>query len=393
MNPDSVFEFYDLFMRKEGEDYIVGRRDTSVYISLPEAGVEAIKLLQKGKSLKETETLLSEKYGEEVTLGGLAEDFIDLGFVKSVDGTVLEQKHEVKEYHFTWIKKKHISWLFSKVTLFLQILFIISGFAVLFFHFGEYVPKYSDLFFHPWYTVVGSITFVCAWLLAFKHEFYHLLAAKTYGVEGQFAFSHRLYFVVAETDLTNVWSLDRKQRYAVYFAGLLTDFMFMALCFWIRFLADSGAITLGGFGYNLVKGLILMQLTQILWQFLFFMRTDIYYVFVTLFQMTDLLADTGKYIKEKLHTYFNVFSSQDLSLIPERELKVIKYYSVFYLLGSCVTMAVFLFYLLPISAEFLIGSVNGILYGTFAERTDGLVFISILVVYLVLMTRALRKRE
>jgi len=391
VNPESIYEFFDLYIGKEGEDYIVGRQDTGVYISLPEPGVEAIKLFQEGKSLQETEAILSEKYKDEVTLGGLMEDLVDMGFIKSIDGVVLEQPHETREYHFTWIKKRHVWGVVSKVTLAVQILFIISGFSLLFFR--NYIPQYSDLFFHDWYTVVGGVTFVCAWLLAFKHEFYHLLVAKAYGVEGQFAFSHRLYFVVAETDLTNVWSLTGKQRYMVYFAGLLTDFMFMALCFWIRFFADSGMLSVGVFGYDLLKALILMQLIQILWQFLFFMRTDIYYVFVTLFQTTDLLADTQRYIKEKLCKYFNLFSKQDLSRISERELKVIKYYAVFYLLGSCVIMAVFLFYLLPITAEFLVGSVEGMLYGTFAERTDGVVFISILVAYLLLMIRALRKRE
>lgn len=388
MNPDSTFEIFDLYIGEEGEDYIVGRKDTGVYISLPEPGVEAITLLREGKSLKEAEAILSEKYGE-VSLKGLIEDFIDVGFIKSVDGVELEQVHEAREYHFTWIKKSHVSWLFSKYTLILQILFIISGFSLLFFN--DYVPRYSDLFFHHRYTIVGSVTFVCTWLLVFKHEFYHLLAAKHYGVEGQFSFSHRLYFMVAETDLTNVWSLPRKQRYVVYLAGLLTDFMFMALCFWILFLADSGVI-MGVFWYNLVKGLLLMQLTLILWQFLFFMQTDIYYIFVNLFQTTDLLADTQRYIKEKLHTYFNLFSSQDLSRISEKELNVIKYYSVFYLLGGCVIMAVFFFYLLPITAEFLVGSVRGIFSGSFAEKTDGLVFIGVLAVYLGLMTRSLRKR-
>lgn len=391
MNPESTFKFFDLHIGKEGEDYIVGRQDTGVYISLPEPGVEAINFLREGKSLKEAEAFLSEKYGEEITLKGLVEDFIECGFIKSVDGVVLEQVHELKEYHFTWVKKSHVKWLFSKITVGLQIVFIVSGVFLLFYK--GYIPMYSDLFFHPWYTVVGGVTFVCAWLLVFKHEFYHLLAAKNYGVEGQFSFSHRLYFVVAETDLTNVWSLPKRQRYVVYFAGLLTDFFFMALCFWLRFLADSGVINLSGFGYALVKGLILMQLTQILWQFLFFMKTDIYYVIVTMFRTTDLLADTHRYIKEKLHQYFNVFSKQDLSLISERERKVIKYYSAFYLLGSCATMVVFLFYLLPITVEFLAGSLEGVLHGAFAEKTDGLVFISILIVYLGLLGRALQKRE
>jgi len=391
VNPESTFEFFDLHIGKEGEDYIVGRQDTGVYISLPEPGVEAINFLREGKSLKEAEAFLSEKYGEEITLKGLVEDFIECGFIKSVDGVVLEQVHELKEYHFTWVKKSHVKWLFSKITVGLQIVFIVSGVFLLFYK--GYIPMYSDLFFHPWYTVVGGVTFVCAWLLVFKHEFYHLLAAKNYGVEGQFSFSHRLYFVVAETDLTNVWSLPKRQRYVVYFAGLLTDFFFMALCFWLRFLADSGVINLSGFGYALVKGLILMQLTQILWQFLFFMKTDIYYVIVTMFRTTDLLADTHRYIKEKLHQYFNVFSKQDLSLISERERKVIKYYSAFYLLGSCATMVVFLFYLLPITVEFLAGSLEGVLHGAFAEKTDGLVFISILIVYLGLLGRALQKRE
>jgi hypothetical protein len=391
MNRDSTFEFFDLHISREGDEYIVGRQDTGVYISLPEPGVEAINLLQDGKSLKEAEVLLSEKYEEEITLGGLVEDFIDSGFIKAVDGAVLEQTHELKEYHFTWIKKRHVSWLFARVTVLLQILFIISGFSLLFFR--GYIPKYSDLFFHSWYTVVGGVTFVCAWLLTFKHEFYHLLAAKNYEVEGRFSFSHRMYFVVAETDLTNVYSLPGRQRHVVYFAGLLTDVMFMALCFWLRFLADTHVIHLGEFGYVLVKGLALMQLTQILWQFLFFMKTDIYYVFVTYFRTTDLLADTQRYIKEKLYTYFNIFSKQDLSLISEREIKIIKYYSVFFLLGSCVTMGVFLFYLLPIMTEFLVGSVQGILYGTFPEITDGLVFISIVIIYIILMSRSMLKRE
>ena len=57
----------------------------------------------------------------------------------------------------------------------------------------------------------------------FVHELAHLIAARAVGVNSRMGISHRLWYLVAETDLTGLWSVTRNQRYLPMLAGMIVD--------------------------------------------------------------------------------------------------------------------------------------------------------------------------
>ena len=76
----------------------------------------------------------------------------------------------------------------------------------------EYFPSYSDFFFLDNYIVVLVVSFALGLTLVFFHELGHLLAGKAAGVEGCFSIGLRLYIPVAETNLTQLWTVPRKKK-------------------------------------------------------------------------------------------------------------------------------------------------------------------------------------
>jgi len=203
-------------------------------IELPEVGVHAIKLLNGGLTVKEVQEQLKQKLNEDFNVKSFVFELIDVGFVESIDEYVLEMKREIKKEE-----------VFSKPLTCLSTFLIVAGFLIVVLN-PRYWPSYQDLFFHERYTVVVLVSFALGWLLVFTHEMAHLFAAESVGVEGRFGISNRLHYVVAETDLTNLWKAPRSRRYIVYLASMISDLVIASVLIILIWLSDSHV--LGGSG-------------------------------------------------------------------------------------------------------------------------------------------------
>ncbi|MBU7014572.1 MAG: hypothetical protein HXS52_00560 [Theionarchaea archaeon] len=384
MQKDSVITFYPLDMSLQEGEWIVGRREIGSFISLPEVGVEAINLLKKGLTIGEARKNLEEKFREEVELEEFIESLIEVGFVQKIDDELIETEHEEIHAYFENLKPEQAQILFSKPAyVFYTLVMVLGGMILL--TTPQFFPKFGDFMFVDSYTVALLTTFAVSWLFVFKHEFYHLAAAKSLGLDAQFRISHRLYFVVAETDITSVWTVPAEKRYRVYFAGILSDLVTVSLVLiimWIFRESDNVAL-------RFLKAFILLQLISTLWQCLFFMQTDVYYIITNYFNCKNLFGDTVAFLGNKLHRVWDRFSYHDLSAVPEREMRIVRGYSVVFVLGNIAAALFLLSYVVPR----IVGTLSRV-SGEVRTSYDSIVFLGILCINAVLLVRSvLRQRR
>jgi hypothetical protein len=180
---------------------------------------------------------------------------------------------------------------------------------------------------------------VLGWGLAFLHELAHCLAARAYGCPCFVTLGRRLYFLVAQTDLTAARTLPRKQRYGPYLAGMTWDLGVLLACTLWQ-LTPLRSPLAGFLAYLLLNGLI--------FQLAFFMRTDLYFVFTNCFRLGNLMQDTQHWLANLVCRLLRRATPYDLESIPRRELRIIRWYALFYVVGVAVAVADFLLLGLPL---------------------------------------------
>jgi putative peptide zinc metalloprotease protein len=399
LDDETHVEFYKPFLRvKDGEKYIVGRADTRTFAEIPEAGVQAINLLEKGLSVKEVQDELKNVLGKEFDVKSFVSDLVSLGFVKSIGGQMVEEKRETKKALFKNVKKEHVGWLFSKPFLagFVAPL-IIVGITIMLLN-PPYWPKPQDLLFYKWLAVslLGGVGLSFA--LLFLHELAHLFAAKSLGVEGSMSISNRLYFVVVETNLSNLWTVPRKRRYLVYMAGLIFDLTTISVLVILMWLSDIHVLGgSGGILYQFAKAAVLLEFFRVVWQLMFYMRTDIYFLFADYLKCKNLYGDAVNYITNKLAKLSGKSDMQrDMSSIPESEMRVIRKYAIFFLVGTATSLIVFAILIVPLTTIIVVLAAQPLMKGyagNEAAFTDSIVVISITAFEFILLLYSFLKNK
>lgn len=376
INPDTRVAFCPLVIRQEGGDYLIGREDIAEYLEVPEIGVEIIHALNGGETIETLARRLSEKYKQEVPVADFVDSMIENRMVHMLDGVVIEELQQARDHLKGW-RLERLSWLFSKTAFWVygaMALLIVASFIV----FPRYFPKSNDFF--PFHSYAASLltNLVLMTLTVMIHELSHLAAARSIGVGGRFSLSHRLIFLVAQTDITNVWSRPARERYKPYLAGMAADtvqtFLWVALLIARDRLGAPIPIAL----YLIAKQSILrLVFWSLLWQFRFYMQTDIYYVVTNFLGCRNLIADARQYLLSLCKRLI----LQKPGWTPpndRRERRIIKWYSVFYLFGVAITLCVFAGYTVPILLRGGLGSIKSLMAGYRAAPAafaDGIVFL------------------
>ncbi len=370
---DVKIEFYKISFRKEKDVYVVWTENSSNFIEIPASSFLTIELLQKGKTPNEVAKILKNKYDEQYDVVDFIQEMTKLGFVRSINGTPIPSNQE-KRKRFSLIKKEHISWIYSKPFLILYFSVIALATLVLIFN-PMYFPSYSDLFFTDSYIVVLVVSFAIGLGLVFLHEFSHLLAGKAAGIDGYFSVGMRLYIPVAETNLTQLWSLPRKKRFIPFFAGMITDGVICSFLIFLLWFSDLNFIILGDF-VPFVEMIVLVLYYSLFWQFLFFIRTDLYYAISNLFGCRNLYGDSWNFV---LNNFLRLFKGKRKKLqIPEKEQRVVTIYAPLMLIATVFSVLFFAFWGLPIFVAVFFEGVNLFFIGfqgNLESLVEGLVLI------------------
>ena len=72
-SPETTFSVYPFTRQPEGDEVVIGRIETGVFLAVPLEAVEALDCLASGKTIREVGDIFEQKYGERPDL----DEFLD----------------------------------------------------------------------------------------------------------------------------------------------------------------------------------------------------------------------------------------------------------------------------------------------------------------------------
>jgi putative peptide zinc metalloprotease protein len=338
LSVDSKVRFYPMYIDTYNgleEEYIVGRKDTGEYISVPKVAVESIEMLNKGMSIGEVESSLAEKYMEEIGVIDFVSTCQDLNFIKEVDGVKIssdDNQSPSLANQFDFIKPtiaklffNPIAWLFYIVlVIYSVILYIISPASL---------PRIKDFLFHDSLTVVVTFGLVSMWGLIFIHELGHLMAARAHETESRVKFGRSGMYLVIETVIPNIWSVSKKGRNEIFLAGLAFNAIMLAVSLTFVCLHDVGVMTIPEALYRFLRFVHIINVWSFITQPLIFTKSDLYYVLNNQWNCTDLHGNTAIYTKKNFKFTLSPDEALKLNSVSVNERNKMKKYMPIYMTG------------------------------------------------------------
>jgi hypothetical protein len=344
--------------QQEGEEVIIGTLATGVFLAVPPEAVELLEDLAQGKTVGEVSDLYLQRHGETPDM----DDFLGLmetkGIVEPLVGNngdrivpSLRQRSGPR-YHFSNFPQPLAQRLFSRPLLSLGLLLIVLALAAIS-RYPSLMPLPRDLYFPDHRTLSWTILMAASLATVFLHEFGHLVAARAVGINSRMGISNRLWYLVAETDLTGLWAVSKRQRYLPLLAGMLIDAFSAALLVLLLFAHRQAWLALPGLGVRLVRAMAFTYLMRILWESFFFLRTDLYYVIATLFNCKNLLSDTQAFLRNQLAQFIHWIRPVDQSSIPASERRVIRAYAALWVAGRVWAVATLFLVTVPVCLAYI----------------------------------------
>jgi len=287
---DSRLDLHELIVRREDEHVIAGRVATETFVALPEIAEQALALLAREPSVGEAEEALREQTGADVDLVGFAGNLVDLGFVRAVDGRPAGAAQAPVRTSLPWLRPEHCRWLFGAPAKLLFGALLLAAIVTLALD-PDLVPRASDFFWNDHTSLVlagNTVMFLSGLAL---HEISHLAAARSVGASGRFSLGTRLNKLAAQTDVTGLWAVPRRERYRTYLAGMACDLLLVSLA-----VLTLAHLHLPTDLQQALSAFVLLSVFRLGSQLQLYMRTDIYFVLADLLRAKNLMQDAAAYV-------------------------------------------------------------------------------------------------
>lgn len=336
---------------------MVGRPDIDSFALFPSDGVALLQQMQAGLSPEQAAQWYEEQYHDSVDMNDFLEMLRDLHFIREADEPA-PLASPFSSISWQWLGRaafSPVAWILY-VALFACCAYAIMRFPILF-------PNNSNVFFSSSYTVIEVGLFFGQFPGILLHESFHMLAGRRLGVPSHLSIGRRMYFVVFETNLTGLWGVPAQRRYLPYLAGMLGDTIWFSLLIII-----AGATMRAQGGYSAIgavcAALAFETALRFLWQFYFYLRTDLYYVFMNIFGCVDLHHTANRYLRNKLLRLSGRPSKmEDETLWNPQDRRLARWYAPFYIFGYMLSITLSLSVGLPIAFQFLSGVFEHLING------------------------------
>jgi hypothetical protein len=358
---DTLVTVYPFTQERDGSEVTIGNATHSAFLSIPATALDILSSLTDGKTVGETQALYEQQHGEKPDIKAFLKILEREGFVApSMPGEQELMRSALISApspspadmrsggsHFKNISPEVARRICSRQVITCCGLVILLGLALIAAE-PSLLPPPSILVFQHHLTLLNLATTAFVFGSVFVHELGHLIAARAAGVPARLGISHRLWALVAETDMTGIWRAPKRQRYLAFLAGPLIDatsasalimLLWAGRHSWLRF---PPIVTL------LAQVFLLTYLLRLLFQCFLFVRTDFYYVITNLLNCKSLLSDTENFLHNQLTRLIPSRRKIDQSAIPVREMHIIRYYSIVWLVGRVVAFSTLFFISLPI---------------------------------------------
>jgi putative peptide zinc metalloprotease protein len=318
------------------EHFIVEHLPSGEFYEMPLPAIDGMKALANGISPEQVELELINRYpNEEIDISDFLDQLKLMGFLVDQGD---EFDWDIGSESSTISSSRIGQFLFHRraITVYV-ILFCVN--IVYFISRSDLFPQPRDLF--PFHSMMLNIivSFVVSVSLLAIHESGHVIAARSYGITSTVRLGHRLFLPVIETQMPTIWRLPRGKRNIPLLAGLFMDHTILFMSISVLFFVPSLSETITG-----ILGMIVLQLIMMsLYQCMFFMKTDLYYLFQNVSGCYNLLENAEGWLKEKLP----FFQLENTTVIYDEERNIVRGYAVFYILGLFASAAIFVFYVIP----------------------------------------------
>ncbi|MEU6388335.1 hypothetical protein [Streptomyces sp. NPDC046939] len=275
----ATVSLHRLTMVAEDDGVMVGRPDTGSYAVFPEEGAQALRRLADGESTEEVTAWFERAYGSPLDLDDFLETLADLGFLRTDD----TEGGPDEEPRVRWqrLGRAVFSW-----PAFLAYGVLVGVTVAAMVHDPGLRPTYHHVFFTHYVSLIPIVVFAVAIPCIVVHEGFHALAGRRLGLPSTLGLGRRLYYLVAETRLDSLLSVERKKRYLPFCAGMIADILL--LCGLTLLSAALDGLGFPAWIHKLCLAVAFTCVLRLIWQFLFYLETDIYYVLTTATGCTDL---------------------------------------------------------------------------------------------------------
>ncbi|MFH1057012.1 MAG: hypothetical protein V1717_04450 [Candidatus Micrarchaeota archaeon] len=383
LRDDSRVEFFPLSHNRQGEEWIVvGRKGTSDYLDVSPVGFQIISLLEKGKTVSQVEKTIREKLGESYDVKSFVAKLEDNRLVRAVDGKILERR-EKKDFINLGAKlalsKEKVSFLFSKPALLIYAIILVEGILLIAGDFNSFV-SYKDFVFTESLSIFLLVSFATSWVLVALHETGHYVAGLHFGAKPRFGLIARLQYLIAFTELTDLYLVKKWKRNVVFLAGLVVDGLILAMAVGLVWAGNYGIWAVPLWLIKFLKFVILVEVFGIVWQTMVFLRTDLYYLLENLFGIESLHEESLRNIR---FVWTHLYGGRPLHSVFKTEIKkrYIIFYNLFLAFGVIANLVLLLFYEVPITIFLISTSVLNVSLALAASNVlgalDSLVFLAV----------------
>ncbi|MFB6890453.1 hypothetical protein ACFCX4_14175 [Kitasatospora sp. NPDC056327] len=361
--------FHPLVFQPEGDEVTVGRLDEGTFVVLPADGAALLRRLVDGTGPAEAARWYAESYGETVDIEDFVADLGELGFLRAPGDAPAPPPAPVR-----WQRLGRAVFSPAGAVLYGALL---AGAALTLVRSPELVPNYRHLFFTPYLSVLVIVMFLAQAPLILVHEAAHALAGRRLGLPSRLSVGRRLYFVVFQTELDGLVTVERRRRILPMLAGVLADLAVLAVLTLVAAgtrHGDGGLSVAGGVALGLAYSTVL----RVIWQALFFLRTDGYYLVATVLGCVDLHTTA----KQLLAGHWARLRGRPAPYDPERwhprDRAVARWYAVLMALGyamALVTLAVNLPPVVARAARSVLDQLSGDAGHRWVGLADSVVFL------------------
>ncbi|MEW5569141.1 PqqD family protein [Rossellomorea marisflavi] len=354
----------NLSIQENGEEYVVGSIYTNEYIEVPEEAVLIIQKLDGNLTLEEVSQWLKEEHNIDLDVLDFVNDLRELNFLETIDGIVLiEPKKKILRNNKLTLLISNL--FFNKASNLIYIIIFLSTIYLILFYEGLF-PSYKDILV---FNQIGLSIFtivLLTWTLTIIHEVGHFLAAYKIDIPVKFNLSIRMYWLVAEADISGLWSVPRNKRYVPFLAGMAFD----SLVLFISVILKIAVPLLE----NIASLLVLLITIRFISHFMVFLRTDVYYVIMNSLNVRSLHTTSIEYIRNK-------FRFNKLPEMKSNERNYIRVYSFVYLAGAFLSLCMLAFYSVPSMILMIRKTIDQLAsLTTFANFLDGCLAMIVIIV-------------
>jgi hypothetical protein len=282
----STVSLHRLTMVPEDDGVMVGRPDIGSYALFPAEGAQALRMLADGVPLAGMAAWYEQTCGMALDIEDFLAALEDLQFLRAAGSAAEAEPGPVR-----WRRLGRV--MFS-VPAWMCYITLVAAACLAMARDPSLRPSYRNLFFTHYLSVIPLTLTLTQIPCILIHEGFHALSGRRLGLPSRLRLGRRLYFLVAETRLDSLLSVPRRQRFLPFLAGMLADVLLICALTLLSVILRGHGIP--GWCPALCLAIAFSCVLRLIWQFMFYLETDLYYVVATALRCSDLQNATRSYI-------------------------------------------------------------------------------------------------